>query len=161
MATNCDILYVDQKTGNTIGIHVLRIGFPGYTGTVLLKKYNSADKVKDLLSLGHLYQIGYKTEPVPEEIKSKGFEYSCHTSDYCVSLVRDKEYDSLTPYEISQVNRSKISQDNYLHAIDDLNKDASQHTYMWKDDKWYFRKWRSKFEEMTEILISHDEENDG
>lgn len=161
MATECNIVYVDSTSGKANGIYVTRCGFPGYTGSVLLNKYNNEDKVRSLIELGNLYQVGYSTDPVAEEIKAKGFDYICHSNNHCVSLVRDRDYDSLSIKEIEDINHEKLSTNNYLDAIDKLNKNPSQYSYMWKDGKWYFRKWRSRFEEMTEIRISHDEEEDG
>ena len=154
--TNCNIIFVDSdKNNKTKSITVSRLGFPGYTGRLLLTYYNKNDKVKELMDLGNLYQIGKDTS-CNDKNMNDSFEMKIHKNETCIAYKRDYSADDLFNVDL---NEPTFKDD--IEAIRVLDKNPAQFTYMWKDDKWYFRKWRSRLEEMNYIRISHDEEEDG
>lgn len=154
MATNCNVVFVDSN-GDTRSIHVKRLGFPGYFGRMLLEHYQDASKAKEIVELGNLFQLGRSSvSKIPEDKQYKNLEEQIHLNNHSVSYIRDIPDGN----RLENAPKIHISEET---AILSLNLDPAHYTYLWKDNTWYFRKWRSRFEKLSFVRISHDEEEDG
>lgn len=151
MAIGSNILYVDSKTGKVKEIYNHMSAHLMFTGRVLHEYYNTDEKVQSLISHGDIHTIGYSLEDVPED--KKGDEVYNNANKHCVFYIKNRKAPAAkhTAREFA----------NVLEALDKLNQNPQQFTYMWKDGKWYYRLWRRRMEEMLPIRIFHDDEEDG
>ncbi len=161
--TNCKLIYINPDNDNKAEVTtVAKLGFPGYTGKMLLAHYTDDVKVKQLINLGDLYQIGKSSDEIKEGTYSS-VEDHIHQNNHCVSVKRDIDPESNIQFTIRNVvgRKDKTIFENEIEAKRILDKEPSNYSYMFKDGKWYFRYWTTRFEEMNHLRISHDEEEDG
>lgn len=151
MAIGSNILYVDPATGKVKEIYNHMSAHLMYTGRVLHEHFNTDEKVKSLIANGDIYTIGYSVDDVPEDKQAD--EVYKNGNKHCVFYIKNKKAPASkhTAREFASLNE----------AIEKLDRNPQQFTYMWKDGKWYFRLWRRRMEEMLPIRIFHDDEEDG
>lgn len=84
MSTNCTIA-IERKNGTRTAIYCHYDGYIEGAGTTLQLAFNTADKVEELLKLGDLSVLYYKTEPTDE-----AHSFETPQKDVCVAYHRDR-----------------------------------------------------------------------
>jgi len=151
MAIGSTILYVEPTTGKVKEIYNHMSAHLMYTGRVLHDFYKTKEQVSELVENGDLYCIGYSTNQVPDDKLND--EVYRNGNKHCTFYIRDRN-------DKSQKRKTR-EHDDLNHAIETLDKNPQQFTYIWKDGKWYYRLWRRRVEEMNNLRIYHDDEEDG
>jgi len=102
-------------------------GYPSHTGRILLKHYNTHEKLDALLELGDISSIGSRLE-------------NDGSNDCVEAYARDYKED----YKDTAPKIFKSFEEFKHHCEEDF-------TYLFKlsENKWYFRNWRGPFEELT------------
>jgi len=112
-------------------------GYPSYNGKILLEYYTDSEKIWALIQLGSILGLGSK-------IGDK-HDFNNPPKDTVNAYFRDKEEDwEGTKYKTF---------DNLEDALEICNND---YTYLFKDEKWTFRKWDGKFHELTKAVVLNE-----
>ncbi len=112
MATRCTI-NIQNEDGSVDGIYCHSDGYPEGVGKILLKHYNTEEKIRELIDLGNLSFLGTTTQ------------FSSDPND------DDKTRD----YHRWRGEPKNI---NHYENINDLMFQI--YNYLWKDDMWWVRK---------------------
>ena len=145
-------IIVQNESGNFLMVYNHMSSHPMFSGRILSEYYSDHEAALDLVKQGNIECLGHSTTPIPDD----KINDSIYTNGikHCKFYIRDcgKSIATNMPKEFS----------NLENAIEFINKkDLHQYTYVFKDDKWFFRKWKHRLEEMTKIRIFHDDEEDG
>lgn len=96
MATNAHIGYIENDKITYTYLHY--DGYPSHAGKILYEKYNSIDKIKELINLGYLESID---------------------SGEVIAFHRDKGYDfdNVKPKTVNGLNKFITCEFNYLFDV--------------------------------------------
>lgn len=125
-----------QKNENEIiSIYCHWDGYPEWNGALLLKHYNSPEKIEELLELGDLSALRPKVAP------ADGSEHCFEKpdSDVCIAYCRDRG---------ESRERTKARKHSDYAAVINCYDDCDYH-YLYKDSKWWYSVWDS--EELKEL----------
>ena len=114
MSTNAHI-FMKMEDGTYKGIYVHHDGYVERVGKMLVEHYTDLEKIKELISLGHLSVLG------PEIGKQVNFD-TYRNYDQCLAYTRDRGED-FEQYE-------EIDENELL--------DWGAYVYLFKDNTWYF-----------------------
>lgn len=114
MSTHCLICRKNADTSYDY-IYCHWDGYYKHAGNILLKYYNTKEKVDDLTALGDLSSIGKKLNPTTD---SHSFDNP--EPDVCVAYGRDRREKDVGPHHCTTI---------------DLN--AEEYVYLYENDEWY------------------------
>lgn len=114
MSTHCLICRKNADTSYDY-IYCHWDGYYEHAGNILLKYYNTKEKVDDLIALGDLSSIGKKLNPTTD---SHSFDNP--EPDVCVAYGRDRREKDVSPHHCTAI---------------DLN--AEEYVYLYENDEWY------------------------
>jgi hypothetical protein len=105
-------------------------GYPSNNGKILLQNYETHEKVSQLLSFGNISSLG-------EEIGTK-HDFDKRPEGKCTFYNRDRneEWNSIKPK-------------TYSNVAEFLQKCDEEYTYLFRDNKWYFRGGNDELQELT------------
>ena len=127
MSTRSNVGILDNDTGKVEGIYVHYDGYPSGIGKVLLKHYDSGERVQALIDLGNASYLE------PEMSKPKGHSFNKPVKGYSVFYGRDRG-------EEGNESQKHKNLDAYLDY-----QDWTDYVYYYDFDKekWY---WQDVYE---------------
>lgn len=126
-----------------IGVYCHSDGYLSYNGAILLEHYNTAEKVKELISHGDMSCLGEKVNPNPDYPHS----FDDRQDDVCVYYHRDRgeDWERTKPIE----NKNEIGFYERLQQA---------YNYLFDNGKWYYNRFGDKlvWKELTQEAIDKD-----
>jgi len=121
-------------------------GYPDWTGAILCGWYKTAERVKALLALGALSQLGPRLNPDPGTphtfFAHQGDMTIAYHRDYGERMRRGKTYSSLKQFE-------KDAPETF----------CADYLYLFEDGSWKFRKTWGKKSKWNRLEVTVGEEN--
>lgn len=115
-----------NKNGTVRGIYC---HFDGHqVGRTLSENYTKRDKIDQLLDLGDLSVLG---KEIGEKQDFDNFPVSNEKRNWCLAYGRDRD-------------ESDIDARIFKNEEEFLDKCKEDFTYLFKDEKWYYRRWNEK-----------------
>lgn len=112
-------------------------GYLDYAGDMLLKHYNTKERVDSLIALGDLSSIGKKLNPTTDS-----HSFTNPEPDVCVAYGRDRHEDNTGP-----------------HHCDTIDLDAEAYVYLYEDGEWYTAVSRyakpSEWRKLSDVITEH------
>lgn len=138
MSTHCLICRKNADTSYDY-IYCHWDGYYEHAGNILLKYYNTKEKVDDLIALGDLSSIDKKLNPTTD---SHSFDNP--EPDVCVAYGRDRREKDVGPHHCTTI---------------DLN--AEEYVYLYENDEWYTAVTHStkptKLQKLSDVLTKYTE----
>lgn len=137
MSTKSTITISSNKEYNDFGYKTIYCHFDGYpsgVGAMLLKHYDTQEKVEDLIALGSLSYLRERITSTADETHS----FKNPINDVTVAYHRDRG----EPLVISQYD---------THS--DLTQDLEEYNYLFEDGRWYTIE-SSKEYKLRPLLVS-------
>lgn len=113
MSTNAHIFMMTED-GAYKGIYLHHDGYVEYTGKMLVYHYTDPEKVKELISLGHISVLG---PVIGEKVNFDTY----HSTDQCIAYTRDRGED-FVQYE-------EIDEDELFEYV--------PYVYLFKNGEWF------------------------
>lgn len=99
-------------------------GYTSYTGQMLLDHYATAEKVQELISLGHMSVLKERVKPEKWEVHS----FDKPKPDVCVFYHRDREEPWKDNAPFVATSEKEI-----------MDQNEQEYNYLFEDGKWYWR----------------------
>ena len=123
MSTNSTIGYV-REDGKVVSAYCHWDGYPSHNGKILLKNYNTLERVKELVDEGDMSSLGARCH------KPKGHSYETPVEGVTVYYGRDR-------------GEKKVGCRKHANA-DKFFSDREEYNYLFIDGKWYFTSYDEK-----------------
>ena len=124
-------------------------GYLTYNGAMLLKHYNTRDKIEELIKLGDLSCLAPQINPDPN--KPHSFEYKNRQDDVCVAYGRDRNEENTQARILSKDEMFCNSWIEYFYVFTLDDK--------WKYYDYNFERLKDVKEDLAEILQKEDPTN--
>lgn len=95
-------------------------GYPEYVGKILKEHYNTEDKVRELLSFGHISVLDINIHPT-----DPSHSFDNRTENTCLFYGRDRGDNN---YDAETISLEKYKYNEYINYI-----------YLFKNNKWQYK----------------------